>query len=274
MNWKICPVVLAFFSMLAPLAAAQEEAAMAPFEGLLKFAVVAAIIIVLAYTYRIIVSCRKGHYGTIIGNMLVYFAVAAVFFSITYPLDFVISSAQIDLDEFTFHVWGHLFFYSGMLMFIVSAYKIKNIDKFVDGKLLLPKDKTIMAAAAVWLIAALALVVPSNTFISQYSDTIIDTSGLVHFIAFAFGMYAAFQINSTKSKVGKLMRGPANRFLAALFLLGFIHFWELLTESWGILAVPEIIIEPAEWLIFIGAMAMFVLALKKISSISSMMQSL
>ncbi|MBI2084521.1 MAG: hypothetical protein HYT70_02825 [Candidatus Aenigmarchaeota archaeon] len=240
-----------FFLLFSSFAFAQEEESFGT-EAILQVIIYVLSFVAIVYAFNTI---------GIIGSVLVYIIFAIVFFSTIYILHLAINFFGIELGEFTLDVWAHLLFYSGMLLFAGASRKI---SKYNTDPMLSPRDITILGISAAWWVALIALIIPLNPFVNLYAGTLIDTSGAIHFIAFGIALYAAVQVNNMKKIVGKLISNSIIYFLISIVFLGLIHLWELLTESWKVISLPDTVIESTELVLFTIAMISFILAFRSI----------
>ncbi len=170
-------------------------------------------------------------------------------------LIFVFNEFKIfSLHEESLVILWHMVFYTSSTSFFIALDKIKktakgNMTSFTR------KDSIILAVLLVSSVTIFALAQPLNEWIVSWFR---DELGIQHFIAFAFaGLLASrlLWIKINKKYSGELISAIIPSFIIFLSLMSFVHFWELLTESWKIIHVPGATIELVEQIIWVPAFA-------------------
>lgn len=170
----------------------------------------------------------------------------------------------LDIGDQTLEFWWHLIFYLGTFSFLIASNKI---IEFIDGKKLknlLMKDIIVLCTLSLVTLALFLTIQPLNEwFLSWFKDSLIDNGGFEHFIAFLFlGVvafkfgwikFSSYRTSNKRFKVIDSLLGGFVIFFIFLTLLSLNHFWELLTESWGIIRLPENVIESVEQFFWLPA---------------------
>ncbi len=163
----------------------------------------------------------------------------------------------LEIQDITLQVWWHLLFYLAMVSFLFALTKIISTAKGQKLVGFTKNDSIILGLfgllAAILLLGAEA----ANQWVASLFDgSFMDKGGVVHFIAFGLAGFAAaklFWIRINQKYSGKIIAAIIIPFLLFLALMSLNHFWELLTESWKVILVPEATIETVEQFFWLPA---------------------
>jgi len=169
----------------------------------------------------------------------------------------------LKIGEETLAVSWHLIFYLGMISFLIVLDKVMTIkEKALGGQRVgfVRKDLIILVILGVLALAVLFSTGPLDSwFLSWFDGSFIAEIGLHHLLAFLFAGFIAakfvwvkffMQRESYDTRVIDALFGGLLIFLA---LTSLNHFWELITESWMIILLPETIIETVEQILWLPA---------------------
>lgn len=228
-----------------------------------------AFIVTLFYNIRII-----RHYGrSIVGRPFIYILVGMAFLALARIYIIFYNFHIYDLEETTLQFGWHVIFYTGMISFLLS---INNLDRRSDNELQGFKNVDFLIISLLILSTGFAFVltiVQNKTFAKNFDNSIFDTSGFVHFIAFILSGYLALKLlkiraTSSDDDLGKLIVSFIPSFLIFLSLMSLNHFWELVTESWGLLNLNQNIVETVEQVFWLPGYMVTAYGLRQVHSLS------
>lgn len=215
------------------------------------------------------------HYRTsIVGRPFIYILTGLTFLASSRIYIILYNLHAYELDETTLHFGWHIMYFTGMIAFLIS---INNFDKRRhDSELQGFKKNDLLVVLFLSIINILAyiLTISHNKALSNnYVKSIFDKTGSVHFIAFILAGYLAIKLikiraTSTNDELGRLLVSFIPFFLIFLSLMTLNHFWELLTENWGILSLNHEFIETVEQVFWLPGFLVTFVGLKRVYSIS------
>jgi hypothetical protein len=145
-------------------------------------------------------------------------------------------------------IWWHIMFYLAMLSYYFgfkSLVKLGNTEvvntqeAFINGK-----------NWGIFTVILLAIIfITPNSFesvVSSYTSSRLGEVGAHHFIALVVSGVVGAYLFGAKAFLGQLGRAIASPMLIAVWALSFLHFWELLAESWKVIEVSDDMIEGVE----------------------------
>jgi len=164
-----------------------------------------------------------------------------------------------------------------MICFLIALGKIIKIEeKVLSGKRVgfLRSDLIILIILGILSLVFFFGAEPLDSwFLSWFKGSFADEIGLQHFIAFIFTIFVSAKLIWVrffivrKSYDKKIVDALFGGFFIFLFLMGLVHFWELLTESWKILVFSESFIETVEQIFWLPASIFLFYGLWKASNI-------
>jgi len=218
----IIPTLVAILLFTLSVAFQGTKAGVAIGTSFLVFVIILAITTCF-FAFRIIKV-----YGRIVGNAVIYLVLAIFSFSAIYPYQFFLILSGVETG-FTIVLWEHLIFYIGMVLFFTAVNKINKHDSNPIKKgILSQKDKINIGIFVMIFFFLVILVIPLSPYSSSLAGTFIDTSQMLHIIAFVLAFFVAREVNKMKSSVGKTLSSSVGSLFLAILFLGLIHFWETL----------------------------------------------
>jgi len=204
-------------------------------------------------------------YGKVLGSALFYLVLAIVFFATMHAIEMLgMLMLVTTVSSFTAEIWSHLMLYTGMGLFIISMRKVYGYHRTVSQPGFFSAwDQSGLVLLAIWWLALILLMIPLDPYVSPYGDSLIHTTGLVHFIAFALGAYAAVMVWRLRKGFGKTITSSVPSLIAAICFLALEQLWELLADSWKVIRLPEITFESVEMVLFSMAIVAFIVAFRK-----------
>ncbi len=181
-----------------------------------------------------------------LGSIFSYlFMGTVVFFVIT--VFQTLGGEYFGIGDASMDIWWHIMFYLAFLLYFIGLKALVGLgstEASTEGG---------GGGAKIWgCIAVLVLIgvftLPStlDSVVVAYDASPLGVFGLHHFLSFAFAGLLATYLISAKQKLGQIGHAIANPMIIAVAALAVQHFWELLTESWKVIAVPSSTIEGIE----------------------------
>ena len=162
-----------------------------------------------------------------------------------------------DIADTTLQAWWHGLFYLAMVLFSYAILQVSRRTKESDLRTIGMKDITIIGLCFVFVVLDLLTPQLANDWFTGWFDgSALDTSGLLHFIAFLLAAILTFQLLTVRraaksNDFGKYIASIVPSFIGFLAVMSLNHFWELLTESWAIFEFDEEVIETGEQLFWV-----------------------
>ena len=153
----------------------------------------------------------------------------------------------------------HLIYFLAMFACIIGGMILSSEETEIS-LFSSPRTLKVWSVSAAVLTAAVFLTAEwaDEPFLEIFQETIWDTFGAQHFVAFVVGALALLHI--VVSIEGRTMADSTNivaqlkmPLMATYGLFSLDHFWELLTESWEIFIISEALIERVEQIIVLPA---------------------
>ena len=136
-------------------------------------------------------------------------------------------------------IWWHLMFYLALFSYY---FGFKALVGLASGEA--EDTGGIIGSERKWGVFSLILlvvifIVPkyAEPVVQAYLASSLAELGLHHFLAFILAGVVGSYLASIKKNIGQIGRAIANPLIAALWALAIQHFWELLVESWKVIAV-------------------------------------
>lgn len=240
---------------LPGLVLAQGEAEVSPtVELLIKLAEYLSILSFVAGTLLLMTSVRK--FGkSALGSIFTHLMLGtAVFIFISFFIQ--LGSDFFGVVEELFEIMWHLMFYVGALLYFVALRSLVNLGSadVSAGQMASPAGSKKWAIVAVIIIASIFFAPKFvGSLVSGYAHSSLSGWGVHHFLSFAIAGFVASYLISAKKKLGQIGQAIANPMIVVVGALSLQHFWELLTESWGVLTVQGVIIEGVEQVFLVVA---------------------
>lgn len=184
-----------------------------------------------------------------------YFLVAVLLLASIQLFLVLVDKELIMVHDSTFHISWHLLFYLSMVFFVLGG---KGLVDLAGNKSQDTQSKLFVwtGIAVVFTIAIFAGAEAVDGFITaNFEGTFLDTFGIHHFGAFVAALLAAFYMFKIRNMYEGMIGVIATPLLLFLALFGVFHLWELVTESWKLIAVEVSVIEGVEQIIALPALA-------------------
>lgn len=206
-----------------------------------------------------------------LGSIFSYLTIGtAIFFVITVFQKLGADFFQI-ADE-SMDIWWHLMFYMALFSYYFGFRALVGLGDApsgTEGGGTSPEKK--------WGIFALILlviifIIPNwaEPIINTYESSPVGQLGLHHFLAFILSGVVGSYLFSAKKNLGQIGRAIANPMIIAIWALAIQHFWELLVESWKVVAVTSENIEGVEKIFLIIASVSITYAALRLKSFAKM----
>jgi hypothetical protein len=222
-----------------------------------------------------IISKSVHEYGkSTVGVAILYFLTATLILG-AIRFIFILDDDNIlnvtDVAEMV--AWHTLFFYS-MFLFYIAGQTFTKLVSTEKGKSSYPRALFMLIFSV--LLSAIILVFYSQPFVQNFwvkylQNTWFEQFGGFHIVAVIFSLIIAFYLNTVKNKF-KGYSGALGSIIVAILLLGSIHLWELLNESWRIVVVSDDFGEFIERVLWIPVFAFILysyIRLRRISNVDS-----
>ena len=145
-------------------------------------------------------------------------------------------------------VWWHIMFYLAMASFYLGFKALAALGT---------SENTNVAANTVasktWgifclLVLLVVFIIPSraDSLVMTYLGSRLGELGAHHFLSFVSAGVVGAYLLSAKIFLGQVGKAIASPMIIAIWALSIQHFWELLTESWKVIALTSDKIEGVE----------------------------
>ncbi|MBI2022040.1 hypothetical protein HYS93_04160 [Candidatus Daviesbacteria bacterium] len=204
----------------------------------------------------------------VLNVVFISFFFGVLFLGLTRVFIFLTDQGFYQITDETLHLWWHVIFYLGMISFIWGGYRLKQISTAEHPSGFNNSDKIFFGLLSLAVVGIFLVANPfESTLAKILEESVIASLGLHHFLAFILASVAAWYIYYIKNNWGNLLSVGAVPILVFLSLMGLQHFWELVTESWKLISIPESTIEQVEQLIIIPAYLLLIFAMLKTAKI-------
>lgn len=259
-------------AILPVFAFAQEEVLVSPaVEMVIKLAEYISVLAFLAGTILFGIAVKKFGKSTL-GAIFTHMALGtAVFIFISVFIQ--VGPESFSVTDQSFEIMWHIMFYVGALLYFVALKSLVNLGSadVSAGQMASASGSKKWAIVGALVIAAIFFVPKMvEVLISGYAHSSLSDMGIHHFISFAIAAFVTSYLISAKKKMGQIGLAIANPMILVVGALSLQHFWELLTESWGVLTVPGVIIEGVEQVfLVIAGVAVTIAAMRLRSFVKS-----
>ncbi|MDH5403028.1 MAG: hypothetical protein OEY49_11100 [Candidatus Heimdallarchaeota archaeon] len=188
---------------------------------------------------------------------IIFVTIGTLVMGLTRVIYFLFEYNLVDISNETRDFSWHIIYFNALILFMMAIKitiettsteyneKEKSYDSVIQLSLLF-LSIIIIVTMNVW----------NESFTKAYKDSILDTSGLIHILAFILaGIFAQqlfqFRQRSNVDEMGRYMDELTKPLLFFLVLMSLNHFWEMITEGWGILKLSMKMIETGEQLFWI-----------------------
>ncbi|MFZ2620900.1 MAG: hypothetical protein WAX85_00615 [Minisyncoccia bacterium] len=136
-------------------------------------------------------------------------------------------------------IWWHIMFYLAMISFYFAFKTLANLGSSDSAGTTTGIDtgKIWGIISAVILLAVFILPNFTESLINIYNTSRLSELGAHHFLAFIMAGVVGAYVFSAKIFLGQIGRAIAGPMIIAIWALSVQHFWELLTESWKVIAI-------------------------------------
>jgi hypothetical protein len=195
-------------------------------------------------TYKAVKSSSQSGLKTVLNYLFIgtgTFFVITVFQKLAEMGFYAISEESVD-------IWWHIMFYMAMISFYCAFKALAHLGSSESNT-----TSVSIVAGKTWgvisvILLAIIFVIPSfaEQTVQAYITSRLAELGLHHFIAFAMAGVVGAYVFSAKIFLGQVGRAIASPMIIAIWALSLQHLWELLTESWKVIAVTGDTIEGVE----------------------------
>lgn len=220
------------------------------FSTQLDYVILLFCVFILATILRAIISYK----GKASGIVFIYFFSGTLAFGLIRLLFILVDRRIIPISDSTLMVCWHVIFYYASYLFLAA---VKELITLFGGP---SKELSFHKAVVSGLIGLIVTVIVFtfaplvDPFLTKSLDkSWIESTGILHFIAFAQAGYIAYYLAKIKYHYKGLIGAIVSPFGSALFLLSLVHAWELLTESWKVVIVTNTVGELVERLLWLPA---------------------
>ncbi len=189
----------------------------------------------------------------------IYYCAATVLLGLIKVFLHLAESHTLGISDATATLGWHLMFYLAMAMFIAGTTALLHVSVGTSGTPKRPFSRLILRGKFPVLVGVVVFagsVLADNWITKVFADSLADRSGFVHFLAFAMSIAVVYAMRRLRKNLGQYVRSIATPIIWAVFFLGVVHFWELLTESWAVLTVSHETIEIVEIFLTLPALAL------------------
>ncbi len=221
----------------------------------------AGLLLVLA-AVAILVRNVRDFWHTPTAEAFVYYAAASLLLALMKVFLHLAEAHTLPIGEATAAIGWHILFYLSMGMFISGTTALIRVGRSDTGSSrsfsrIIVRGVTPVAIGVV----AFAVSVLVDPLVDHwFAGSILDRVGLVHFLAFVMSVGVVRAMARLREETGTYLGSIVTPMNWAVLFLGLVHLWELITESWQALPVPEEIIEPVEVLLTLPAFALIFFA--------------
>lgn len=224
-------------------------------------AIILLFIVAIAYSLYIARFFGRGF----IRIPFVYFAVSLFIMLLSFVFIILVENGFYAMEDVNFHIWWHLMFFLGMIAFILSSKKLKEvIDTMLVSESMsdLRNEKIFLAFSVIVSLAVFLAAQPLEPYMSEvFVGSFVDYLGLHHFLVFISAFMAAGYLFTVVRGQAQMFRRGAFMFLIFLVLISLQHLLELLSESWKVVALPGGTVEIVEKFIVATALVLLILGL-------------
>jgi hypothetical protein len=183
---------------------------------------------------------------SILGSIFSYlFIGTAIFFVIT-----IFQQLGTDffmISEESMSIWWHIMFYLAMLSYFLGFKALVDLaasDEALAGTRGREKIWTIFTQVLLVII----FIIPSRAepIMLSYITSKPFELGMHEFVAFLLAAAIGSYLFRAKSNIGQIGSAIAKPMIIAIWALSLQHFWELLTESWKVIAIPSANVQGVE----------------------------
>jgi hypothetical protein len=170
------------------------------------------------------------------------------------------------LEDVNMHIWVHVLVFLGLLLFAIGGKKLNDLSHNIGVRPNLSGGEQILLGSSLLFSLTVFFFAPSlDAALAPITvNSVVDTLGLHHFIAFMMAIICAVYIWSVRASWGKMLGVGVAPFLAFLFLIGMQHLWEAMTESWKLFSISSQQIELVEQFLLFPAYTMLAIAFFRI----------
>ncbi len=140
-------------------------------------------------------------------------------------------------------IWWHIMFYLAMFSFYFGFKKLSALGSSETGTTVASTGSTKAWGIFSLVVLVIVFIIPkiADPLVMAYTASKLGELGLHHFLAFVMAGVVGAYLFSAKIFLGQIGKAIANPMLIAIWALSLQHLWELLNESWKVIAVtPEV----------------------------------
>ncbi|OHB10019.1 MAG: hypothetical protein A3G05_01870 [Candidatus Zambryskibacteria bacterium RIFCSPLOWO2_12_FULL_45_14] len=180
-------------------------------------------------------------------NVLMYlFIGTGIFFVIT--IFQKLGADFFGITDESVDIWWHVMFYLAMISYYFGFKALVRLGSTENATV-----ATTSVAGKTWgifslLVLIVVFIIPSQAepLVNSYVSSRFGELGAHHFLAFIIAGVVGAYLFSAKVFLGQIGRAIAAPMIIAIWALCVQHFWELLTESWKVIALTSDKIEGVE----------------------------
>ena len=212
--------------------AAVEESGHLLINGLEMINMVLAVVAI-----AIIALVVKQFGASVISVIFGYFLIGTVMLTCARLFILFSSLGYLTIDDVTVNLGWHLLFYLAMITFFIAGKGLTQLSSNTGVHQSFSKvvGWGVFCGVATLVIFGAAQQIDAP-FVAAFKDSVWDSVGVLHFIAFILGGMAAFYLFK-RAKVGEITRLLAIPYLVSFVLFALNHVWELFVASWKIIDV-------------------------------------
>ncbi len=221
-------------------------------------------IVLLLFALGIIVWSVREFLQSSIGATLMYFLGGVITLGAIRVFLFLADNQILHLHEIGIAIVWHLLFYVAAGVFLIGGLVLVRLVSLRNQNVSF--TKAIIINCLVGLIIAIIFLFGGRidqTALVYYQGSYWNHFGLHHFIAFIMGGLIAVTLLMVHRRYAGIIRVIAMPMIAAVGILSTIHLWELLTESWQVLQLPDMTIELIEQFLWMPAVLVIIYAFIK-----------
>lgn len=185
-----------------------------------------------------VLNLVQGYKNSSVGVVLVYFLTFVFLLGSVRFLFLLEAMGALTIDDMTDMLIWHLLFYLSVVAFSIAVRSLLN--------LISPGHSAPSMRGAIWFgvfsavyAGCVILVAPvvNEPWVAVFEGSWADHSGVFHLVALTFAWYMAVNIWRLKQKYGSSFASLATPLIITIVMLGGVHLWELLNESWKVIVV-------------------------------------
>lgn len=200
-------------------------------------------------------SIRNKNSGSSIGLIYTFFCIGTILFFLSRLFLTFGSFGLTNASSINLHIFWHLIFYFGSLCFIIGGVRLKQISENIDVKKYNQSDTLmILSFFAVTLFMFIFSKHIDNVFSNITIIALIDSFGIHQLVALLLNISAIYYVFSIKNNLGKVLSVSVYPIVSFLSLTVVQYVWELFTESYKLIIIPESSIESVESLIIVSSL--------------------